>query len=602
MAAAKGQLGTVYKITKQLSGRRNICNKLVKDKQGRLLTTERGQAVRWAQHFEEVLNQPEPEEPVAPEPLDNIDVNTNPPSQAEAEAAIKEMKKGKAPGIDLLQAELKLKILHLEAKLGSFQAQKLNYDKMAGYIKLQAQQTEKTIKEEFVKLYQFLRAEEAARIDAVRKEATLKSEAVNIRIVNLTAEISSLEDRIRTTEREMMAEDISFMLDQLQLKILHLKTKLGSFKAQKLTCDKMAGHIKLQAQQTEKTIKEEFLKLYQFLRAEEAARIDAVRKEATLKSEVVNIRIVNLTAEISSLEDRIRTTKREMMAEDISFMLNVRSTMKRVVRSSHSNNKLGLNGAGGCTTVVALAYVTMEIKATAGLNTAHTATLLKDQCPRGAVQASEGGETKLYDFTLDPETTADQSSDQTNTGHDIWAEVRMLRDMVVEQKVELRKMETRLREAEVQAGEQKMDLLLTKTSLEDLKRDHAATEDRLRASEKQVEELKRVNMELRADLQSQAGELLSIEVRVTVCDSELQLLTRRMDDLQAQSTAQEAELTSVMDRMNTTESRVDSLIKENAKCISHNYNNCSNCGADFDIKYNTIMSNSMIVKSKGDRK
>nr|XP_033504251.1 zinc-binding protein A33-like [Epinephelus lanceolatus] len=116
---------------------------------------------------------------------------------------------------------------------------------------------------------------------------------------------------------------------QLQLKILHLKTKLGSFKAQKLTCDKMAGHIKLQAQQTEKTIKEEFLKLYQFLRAEEAARIDAVRKEATLKSEAMNIKIVNLTAEISSLEDRIRTKEREMMAEDISFMLNVRSTMKR---------------------------------------------------------------------------------------------------------------------------------------------------------------------------------------------------------------------------------------------------------------------------------
>ncbi|XP_049445137.1 zinc-binding protein A33-like isoform X3 [Epinephelus fuscoguttatus] len=90
-----------------------------------------------------------------------------------------------------------------------------------------------------------------------------------------------------------------------------------------------AEAYRLQAQQTEKTIKEEFLKLYQFLRAEEAARIDAVRKEATLKSEAVNIRIVNLTAEISSLEDRIRTTKREMMAEDISFMLNVRSTMKR---------------------------------------------------------------------------------------------------------------------------------------------------------------------------------------------------------------------------------------------------------------------------------
>ncbi|XP_078029899.1 E3 ubiquitin-protein ligase TRIM35-like [Epinephelus lanceolatus] len=305
---------------------------------------------------------------------------------------------------EALRAELKLKTLHLKTKLGSFQAHKLNYDKMASHIKLQAQQTEKTIKEEFLKLYQFLRAEEAARIDAVRKEATLKSEAMNIEIVNLTAEISSLEDRIRTIEREMMAEDISFMLnvrstmkrsqynlpdpetpsgalmdeakhlgnllftvwrkmkDIIQytpvtldpntggsiLTISEHMTRLtGSNKSHPLpknperlqnsdvlgsegfSSGKHSWDVELQAQQTEKTIKEEFLKLYQFLRAEEAARIDAVRKEATLKSEAVNIRIVNLTAEISSLEDRIRTIEREMMAEDISFMLNVRSTMKR---------------------------------------------------------------------------------------------------------------------------------------------------------------------------------------------------------------------------------------------------------------------------------
>lgn len=77
---------------------------------------------------------------------------------------------------------------------------------------LQAQQTEKTIKEEFQKLYQFLRAEEAARIDAVRNEAIRKSEAINIRMVNLTAEISSLTDKIQIIESEMKAEDFSFML------------------------------------------------------------------------------------------------------------------------------------------------------------------------------------------------------------------------------------------------------------------------------------------------------------------------------------------------------------------------------------------------------
>ncbi|XP_039638143.1 multimerin-2-like [Perca fluviatilis] len=188
-----------------------------------------------------------------------------------------------------------------------------------------------------------------------------------------------------------------------------------------------------------------------------------------------------------------------------------------------------------------------------------------------SLRASEAGETKLHHFLpdkkqpLDPDTTADEAHDQTNTGPDIWTEVRMLRDMVVEQKVELRNMEARLRETEIQADDQKLDLLLTKTSLEELKRDHTTTKERLRASEKQVEELKKVNMELRVDLENQAAQLLSIEARVTVGDSELQLLTRRMDDLQAQNTAQEVELVSLMDRMNTTESRVDSLIKENAK-------------------------------------
>ncbi|XP_071772281.1 zinc-binding protein A33-like [Centroberyx gerrardi] len=116
---------------------------------------------------------------------------------------------------------------------------------------------------------------------------------------------------------------------KLKIPLMHLKTKLGTFKSEKLKCDKMAQHIKLQAQQTEKRIKEEFQKFYQFLRAEEAARIDALRKEATTKSQAMMIRIVNLTAEISSLTDKIKVVNKEMKAEDISFMLNVKSTLER---------------------------------------------------------------------------------------------------------------------------------------------------------------------------------------------------------------------------------------------------------------------------------
>lgn len=70
--------------------------------------TEREQAVRWAQHFEEVTNQPEPEEWADPEPLNDIDIKTDSRSQAEVETAVKQMNKKPAPGIDSLQAEILL--------------------------------------------------------------------------------------------------------------------------------------------------------------------------------------------------------------------------------------------------------------------------------------------------------------------------------------------------------------------------------------------------------------------------------------------------------------------------------------------------------------
>ena len=46
-----------------------------------------------------------------------------------------------------------------------------------------------------------------------------------------------------------------------------------------------------------------------------------MRQEAALKSAVMNIRIVNLTAEIATLTGKIDTIAREMKAEDIPFML-----------------------------------------------------------------------------------------------------------------------------------------------------------------------------------------------------------------------------------------------------------------------------------------
>ncbi|KAL6471207.1 hypothetical protein MHYP_G00198570 [Metynnis hypsauchen] len=77
--------------------------------------------------------------------------------------------------------------------------------------KTQAQRTQRQIKEEFQKLHQFLHNEEAARIAALREEEEQMSQLIEEKIVRMSREISSLSDRIRAIEKQLGAEDESFL-------------------------------------------------------------------------------------------------------------------------------------------------------------------------------------------------------------------------------------------------------------------------------------------------------------------------------------------------------------------------------------------------------
>lgn len=116
-AAVRGDWGTVYKVTKQLSGAHNNSSAPVKDKDGNILSSDHEQATRWVQHFREVLNHPDPSEPANPTPSDAIlDINTDPPTVAEIKRAILAMKNGKAAGIDSIHAEM----MKADADLAAF--------------------------------------------------------------------------------------------------------------------------------------------------------------------------------------------------------------------------------------------------------------------------------------------------------------------------------------------------------------------------------------------------------------------------------------------------------------------------------------------------
>ncbi|KAI4895218.1 hypothetical protein NFI96_030165, partial [Prochilodus magdalenae] len=83
-----------------------------------------------------------------------------------------------------------------------------------------------------------------------------------------------------------------------------------------------------QAQHTERQIQEEFEKLHQFLRDEEAARIAALKEEEVQKSQMMRRKIGEMHVEIASLSDTIRNIEEELGAEDFLFLQNFRSTEK----------------------------------------------------------------------------------------------------------------------------------------------------------------------------------------------------------------------------------------------------------------------------------
>uniref|UniRef100_A0A667XAP2 E3 ubiquitin-protein ligase TRIM39-like n=1 Tax=Myripristis murdjan TaxID=586833 RepID=A0A667XAP2_9TELE len=109
--------------------------------------------------------------------------------------------------------ELQKSLKPLQEKLELFNKAKGNCDQTAEHIKVQARRTERQIKEEFKKLHQFLQEKEEARIAALREEEEKKSRRMKEKTEALSREIAALSDTIRAIEKELRAEDVSFLLN-----------------------------------------------------------------------------------------------------------------------------------------------------------------------------------------------------------------------------------------------------------------------------------------------------------------------------------------------------------------------------------------------------
>ncbi|KAF7654429.1 hypothetical protein LDENG_00069690, partial [Lucifuga dentata] len=109
--------------------------------------------------------------------------------------------------------ELQKSLKPLQQKLKLFEEVKGKCDQTSEHIKVQARHTERQIKEEFKKLHQFLQEEEEARMAALREEEEQKSQKMKEKIEALSREIAALSDTIRATEKQLRAEDVSFLLN-----------------------------------------------------------------------------------------------------------------------------------------------------------------------------------------------------------------------------------------------------------------------------------------------------------------------------------------------------------------------------------------------------
>ena len=104
-AGKRGDVRSLYEITRKLSGRfQNTC-KPVRNEAGVLLRTVGEEMHRWREHFQTVLNHEEPLNPPEVMPSDELNIRTGRITRIEIKSAIKKLKNGKAAEGDNIPPE-----------------------------------------------------------------------------------------------------------------------------------------------------------------------------------------------------------------------------------------------------------------------------------------------------------------------------------------------------------------------------------------------------------------------------------------------------------------------------------------------------------------
>ncbi|KAL3978494.1 sphingolipid 4-desaturase/C4-monooxygenase [Sarotherodon galilaeus] len=118
--------------------------------------------------------------------------------------------------------------------------------------------------------------------------------------------------------------------EELQKALKPLQDKLKVLQKAKGNFDITEKHIKTQAQQTEKQIKEQFKMFRMFLDEEEKTRLAVLSIEEQEKSQQMKEKIAALSREMAGLSATIRAAEEELKAENVAFLQDYKGTMNMV--------------------------------------------------------------------------------------------------------------------------------------------------------------------------------------------------------------------------------------------------------------------------------
>ena len=108
-AANMQHMKTLCSLTKTICNDKSRQSTVVNDRNGNALTSNEDRRKRWREHCMGILNREEPAYPINEDDCEQqgiADIHTGPVSKAEIRRAINSLKNGKAPGEDMITAEL----------------------------------------------------------------------------------------------------------------------------------------------------------------------------------------------------------------------------------------------------------------------------------------------------------------------------------------------------------------------------------------------------------------------------------------------------------------------------------------------------------------